>query len=77
MKQILLLASIAIVGWSPGCGPDAEIEKLQAQGVTCASLSSLAHTDGAVEARPVAESMEACDQHVSLMNTAETPASEQ
>jgi hypothetical protein len=76
MKQILLLASIAIVGLGPGCGPGAEIEKLQAQGATCASPSSLAQSDGAVEPKPVPESMEACNQRISSLGTTETRTSE-
>ena len=71
MKHTLEVASIMILGLCPGCGPG-DGSELEAQRSNCLASSSLGQSDGAVEAKTLAELVGGCDQNVLSLNSTKT-----
>ena len=76
LSKMLSIASLMLMGLCASCGPGLESEA-DGQRASCLSSSSLAQSDGADGVHPVAESLEACNQRMSSVDTTETHTAEQ
>jgi len=71
MKQIRLVALIVCTLMCPSCGPGAESE-LRAVGANCLTSARLTQSEGGLDAKTLAELIEACNQQLSALTVTDT-----
>lgn len=71
IKQLVCVPGILSLGLCAGCGPGAESE-LQALAAECLPSPSVSKSEGGLDGKTLADLLEACNQRLSALNTANT-----